>query len=136
MRTIKINHLLIALIIINALASCKKGFVDVTPQGQFLSDFYYANQDQAYSALVAVYDPIRKNSGGFDNMIALMNSGADDHYTGGGNSTDGTQLQSFSNYTMTANLMAGSFWNDPYQGIFRPSKRKGISTRWNSVIQE
>jgi starch-binding outer membrane protein, SusD/RagB family len=119
MRTIKINYLLIAVVIINILASCKKDFVEVTPQGQFLSDFYYANQDQAYSALVAVYDPLRKNSGGFDNMIALMNSGSDDHYAGGGNSTDGTQLQSFSNYTMTANLMAASFWNDPYQGIFR-----------------
>ncbi|THU36893.1 RagB/SusD family nutrient uptake outer membrane protein [Niastella caeni] len=119
MRTVKINYLLIVVIIINTLASCKKGFVDVTPQGQFLSDFYYANQDQAYSALVAVYDPLRKNSGGFENMLALMNSGSDDHYTGGGNSTDGTQLQAFSNYTMTANLMAGSYWNDPYQGIFR-----------------
>ena len=119
MRTIKINYLIIAVIIINMGASCKKSFVDVTPQGQFLSDFYYANQDQAYSALVAVYDPLRKNAGGFENMLALMNSGSDDHYTGGGNETDGTQLQAFSNYTMTANLMAGSYWNDPYQGIFR-----------------
>jgi starch-binding outer membrane protein, SusD/RagB family len=119
MRTIKVNYLIIAVVLINILGACKKSFVDVTPQGQFLSDFYYANQDQAYSALVAVYDPLRKNSGGFDNILALMNSGSDDHFAGGGNSTDGTQLQAFSNYTMTANLMAASFWNDPYQGIFR-----------------
>jgi len=119
MTTIKIKYLLIAVIVVNALASCKKSFVDVVPQGQFLSDFYYANQDQAYSALVAVYDPLRKNSGGFENMIALMNSGSDDHYAGGGGATDGTQLQAFSNYTMTSNLMAASYWNDPYQGIFR-----------------
>lgn len=119
MTTIKMKYLLIAVIVVNMLASCKKSFVDVTPQGQFLSDFYYANQDQAYSALVAVYDPLRKNSGGFENMLALMNSGSDDQYAGGGNSSDGTQLQAFSNYTMTANIMAGSYWNDPYQGIFR-----------------
>ncbi|OQP63090.1 carbohydrate-binding protein SusD [Niastella vici] len=119
MRNIKINYLIIAALIINFGASCKKSFVDVTPQGQFLSDFYYANQDQAYSALIAVYDPLRKNAGGFENMLALMNSGSDDHYTGGGGATDGTQLQAFSNYTMTSNLMASSYWNDPYQGIFR-----------------
>jgi hypothetical protein len=104
---------------INSLAACKKSFVDVTPQGQFLSEFYYKDQDQAYWALVAVYDVLRKNSGGFDNMLALMNSGSDDHVAGGGGPTDGTQLQAFSNYTMTSNLMAASYWNDPYQGILR-----------------
>jgi hypothetical protein len=119
MNTIKIKYLLIAAIIINTLSACKKNFVDVTPQGQFLSDFYYSNPDQAYAALVGVYDPLRKNSGGFENMIALMNSGSDDHNAGGGGATDGLQLQAFSNYTMTANLMASSYWNDPYQGIFR-----------------
>lgn len=119
MTTIKMKYLLIAVIVINVLASCKKSFVDVEPEGEFLSENYYANEDEAYSALVAVYDPLRKNSGGFDNMISLMNSGSDDHYAGGGNSTDGTQLQAFSNYTMTSNLMGSSYWNDPYQGIFR-----------------
>jgi hypothetical protein len=118
MRTIKINYLIIAVIVIT-LGACKKSFVTLQPQGQFLSEYYYANQDQAYAALVGVYDPLRKNSGGFENMLALMNSGSDDHYAGGGGATDGTQLQAFSNYTMTANLMAASYWNDPYQGIFR-----------------
>ncbi|WP_205513522.1 RagB/SusD family nutrient uptake outer membrane protein [Longitalea arenae] len=119
MRLIKIKYLLLAVIALNTLAACKKSFVDVTPQGQFLSDFYYKDQDQAYWALVAVYDVLRKNSGGFDNMLALMNSGSDDHVAGGGGATDGTQLQAFTNYTMTSNLMAASFWNDPYQGILR-----------------
>jgi hypothetical protein len=119
MRTIKINHLIIAVIAINTLVACKKSFVDLTPQGQFLSEYYYKDQDQAFAALVAVYDPLRKNSGGFENMLALMNSGSDDHVAGGGGATDGTQLQAFSNYTMTSNLMAASYWNDPYQGIAR-----------------
>jgi hypothetical protein len=119
MRTIKINYLIIAVFIINTLGSCKKSFIDIQPQGQFLTEYYYSNQDQAYAALVGVYDPLRKNSGGFENMLALMNSGSDDHVTGGGGATDGTQLQSFSNYTMTANIMAVSYWNDPYQGIAR-----------------
>lgn len=99
--------------------SCKRSFVDVEPKGQFLSDNYYADQDQAFAALVATYDVMRKNSGGFENMLALINAGSDDHFAGGGGPTDGNQLQVFSNYTLTPNSMAGSYWNDYYQGIFR-----------------
>ena len=102
-----------------SLFSCKRSFVDLTPKGQFLSENYYADKDQAFAALVAVYDIMRKNSGSFENMLALMNAGSDDHYAGGGGPTDGNQLQVFSNYTLTPNSMAGSYWNDHYQGIFR-----------------
>ena len=110
----------IAIIAIAAsLFSCKKSFVEVEPKGQFLSENYYADKDQAFAALVAVYDIMRKNSGGFENMLALMNAGSDDHFAGGGGPTDGNQLQVFSNYTLTPNSMAGSYWNDYYQGIFR-----------------
>jgi hypothetical protein len=114
-----------------ALFSCKKSFVDIQPKGQFLSSNYYANKDQAFSALVSVYDVMRKNSGGFENYLALMNAGTDDHFAGGGGPTDGNQLQVFSNYTLTPNSMAGSYWNDPYQGIFRANvllkKLPGVS---------
>lgn len=101
------------------LSSCKKSFVDIEPKGQFLSDNYYADRDQAFAALVSTYDIMRKNSGGFENMLALLNAGSDDHFAGGGGPTDGNQLQVFSNYTITPNSMAGSYWNDHYQGIFR-----------------
>lgn len=102
-----------------ALASCKKDFITIEPQGQFLSQNYYANRDQAYAALVGVYDVLRKNAGGFDNMITFMNAGSDDHFAGGGNSADGAGIQGFSNYTLNPNIMPNSFWNDHYQGVFR-----------------
>ncbi len=62
---------------------------------------------------------LRKNAGGFENMITMMNAGSDDNFAGGGNSSDGAGIQGFSNYTINANIMPGSFWNDHYQGIFR-----------------
>lgn len=102
-----------------AMFSCKRSFIEIAPKGQFLSDNYYADKDQAFAAVVATYDVMRKNSGGFENMLALMNAGSDDHFAGGGGPTDGNQLQVFSNYTLTPNSMAGSYWNDYYQGIFR-----------------
>jgi hypothetical protein len=101
------------------LVSCKKDFLDVAPKGQFLTENYYSNKDQAYGALVGVYDVLRKNSGGFENMITMMNAGSDDNYAGGGNSTDGAGIQSFSNYTINPLTIPASFWNDHYQGIFR-----------------
>lgn len=118
MKTIKYKYFFIAIAMIS-LGSCSEEFVDLTPKGAFLSDNYYSNEGQATAALVGVYDPIRKNSGGFENMIAMMNAGSDDFYAGGGGSTDGQGLQDFSTHSLTSLSIPGSFWNDHYQGIFR-----------------
>lgn len=119
MKTIKFKYFFIAIAMVAALVSCSKDFVDLTPKGSFLSDNYYANEEQATAALVGVYDPIRKNTGGFENMIAMMNAGSDDFVAGGGGATDGAGIQAFSNHTLTSTNIPGSFWNDYYQGIFR-----------------
>lgn len=101
------------------LGSCSKDFITIQPKGQFLTQNYYTNRDQAYSGLVAVYDVLRKNAGGFENMITMMNAGSDDNYAGGGSATDGAGIQGFSNYTLNPNIIPSSFWGDHYQGIFR-----------------
>lgn len=118
MKTIKFKYFFAAIAMFS-FGSCTKDFVDITPEGSFLSKNYYANEQQATAALVAVYDPIRKNTGGFENMIAMMNAGSDDHVAGGGGATDGAGIQAFSNHTLTSTNIPGSFWNDYYQGIFR-----------------
>ena len=114
-----IYYLIIAVASIISLVSCEKGFIDITPKGKFLTANYYTDQDQAFSGLVGVYDVMRKNSGGFENMITMMNAGSDDNYAGGGGATDGAGIQGFSNYTLNALIMPGSFWSDHYQGVFR-----------------
>ncbi|WP_226789189.1 RagB/SusD family nutrient uptake outer membrane protein [Polaribacter reichenbachii] len=101
------------------MISCSEEYLEVTPKGTALEENYYTNEAEAYSALIAVYDVIGKQSRGFENMIALLNSGSDDHYTGGGSSSDGSQLQAFSNYTISESNIGTSYWNDFYQGIFR-----------------
>lgn len=119
MKKIQIQTLLLTGFLALLATGCRKSFVDISPEGQFLTENYYSDQSQAYGALVGVYDCIRKNSGGFENMITMMNAGSDDHVAGGGGATDGAGIQGFSNYTLTALIMPGSFWNDHYQGIFR-----------------
>lgn len=113
------SYLFIAVALIISLVSCEKGFIEVQPKGQFLSANYYSNKDQAFAALVGVYDVMRKNSGGFENMITMMNAGSDDQVAGGGGSTDGAGIQGFNTFTLNAIIMPGSFWSDYYQGIFR-----------------
>jgi hypothetical protein len=119
MQKLKINYFLFTLSVILVSTACKKEFVDVEPKGQFLSENYYSNEDQAYGGLVGVYDVLRKNSGGFENMITMMNAGSDDQLAGGGSETDGAGIQGFSNYTLNPNTIPASFWNDHYQGVFR-----------------
>lgn len=119
MKTKKIKYLFIALAILFTLVTCSKDYLNVTPKGTSLEANFYKNQTEAFAGLVAVYDVMRKNSGGFENMITMMNAGSDDHFAGGGGATDGAGIQGFSNYTINANTIPASFWNDHYQGIFR-----------------
>ncbi|NDP26476.1 MAG: RagB/SusD family nutrient uptake outer membrane protein [Flavobacterium sp.] len=119
MKTIKFKFLFIALAMIITMVSCSKDFLDVQPKGTNLESNYYKNDTEALAGLVSVYDLMRKNSGGFENMITMMNAGSDDNYAGGGSATDGAGIQGFSNYTLSPTSMPRSFWSDHYQGIYR-----------------
>lgn len=99
--------------------SCSDDFLTTEFKGAVSEENYYQNEEHAYSALIAVYDIMKKESGGFENMIAMLNAGSDDHYAGGGNESDGAGIQSFSNYSIDPSKIPGSFWSDYYQGIFR-----------------
>lgn len=119
MKNIRFKTALFTSVLMLLLGSCKKDFIEIKPMGQFLTENYYANRDQAYAGLVATYDVMRKNAGGFENMITMMNAGSDDNFAGGGGATDGAGIQGFSNYTLNPNIIPRSFWSDHYQGIFR-----------------
>tara|TARA_R110000868_G_scaffold21640_12_gene89870 strand:+ start:11994 stop:13514 length:1521 start_codon:yes stop_codon:yes gene_type:complete len=119
MKLEKIKYSFFGLLVLLLGVSCTKDFIDVQPKGTALEENYYSNESEAYSGLVAVYDVIGKQSKGFDNMITMMNAGSDDHYAGGGGATDGTGIQSFSDYSISSTTIPASFWNDFYQGIFR-----------------
>ena len=119
MKITKNKYLFIAVAMVFTMGSCSEDFLEVEPKGTNLEANYYQNESQAFAGLVAVYDVMRQNSGGFENLITMMNAGSDDHYAGGGSSSDGAGIQGFSNYTINPNTMPRSFWSVPYQGIFR-----------------
>ena len=97
MKSIQIKTAFLATTLLVFTGSCKKDFIDIKPNGQFLTQNYYADRSQAYAGLVAAYDVMRKNAGGFENMITMMNAGSDDNYAGGGGATDGAGIHGFSN---------------------------------------
>ncbi len=115
----KIKYTLAILVPLVFTMSCSKDFLEVDPKGTALEETYYANEEQAYSGLVAVYDIVGKQARGFENMVTMMNAGSDDHYAGGGSATDGIGIQSFSNYSIDASTIPISFWSNFYQGVFR-----------------
>jgi hypothetical protein len=119
MKHIRINKTIFAAALLVLLGSCKKDFITIQPKGQFLTQNYYVDRQQAYTGLVAAYDVMRKNAGGFENMITMMNAGSDDNYAGGGGASDGAGIQGFSNYTINPVTIPRSFWSDHYQGVFR-----------------
>lgn len=139
MKTLKNKFLFIAISIIMTMVSCEKDFLEVEPKGTNLETSYYKNETEAFAGLVAVYDLMRKNSGGFENMITMMNAGSDDHYAGGGSETDGAGIQGFSNYTLSPTTMESVLWSEHYQGIFRANylltKLPGIPMDANLIIR-
>ncbi len=100
--------------------ACNDAYLDdVQNSGSFNTDLYFKNEQQSFSALVSVYDILRKYSGGFENSVTFFNAGSDDFYSGGGNSNDGAGIQGMNNYTINPNTIPASYWKDYYQGIAR-----------------
>lgn len=118
MKTIKFKYVFVALAM-TILGSCSEDFVTIDPQGKFDTSTYFSNEQQCYSALIGVYDPLRKNTGGFENLMVMLNAGSDDFYAGGGNATDGNGLQNFATHSLTSINIPGSYWSDHYQGVSR-----------------
>lgn len=120
MKLNKLNYLILTLIFTAlAIISCSQDYIDLQPKGTFLEDNYYQNEDEAYSGLMAVYDKLGKESGGFENMVTFMNAASDDNYAGGGGPDDGAGIHGFAHYTIDPGNIPASYWNDYYQGVFR-----------------
>ncbi|ANF52735.1 carbohydrate-binding protein SusD [Chryseobacterium glaciei] len=112
-----LSVLLLTGISFGAVSCNNSNLEDVQNSGTFEPDNYFRNEEQSFSGLVAVYDMLRKYSGGFENDVTFFNGASDDFYSGGGSSTDGAGIQGFSNYTINPIIMPLSYWKDYYQGI-------------------
>lgn len=119
MKKVIIKYISLAVLAL-IVSACGKDFLDVKPKGLFLEESFYQNADDAFEALVAVYDQVGGVSGGYVNKFTSTLSASDDQYCGGANSTDVYSLQVFSNYTLDpATGPQGDLWNRGFNGVFR-----------------
>ncbi len=107
-----------------AFISCKKSFLETTPAGQTLESNYYSTPAEAFSGLVAAYDPLVTETGGLNNTYAgplgPLNSASDDCETGGGGPGDMNTWQVWNNFTLTpATGPQGEFWSTNFKGVSR-----------------
>ncbi|MES2777006.1 MAG: RagB/SusD family nutrient uptake outer membrane protein [Bacteroidota bacterium] len=103
-----------------AFAGCKRKFLEITPRGLNLESSYYRNQTEAFNGLVAIYDVVGWTGGGYVTKVNALDVACDDHLAGGGGANDITNLQVWSNYTLTPAVgPQAELWRKGYSGVFR-----------------
>jgi starch-binding outer membrane protein, SusD/RagB family len=118
MKNLKTKHLLIAIAIIIATSSCSKDFLETKNEGSITEVDYYKTEAQGYSALVAAYSAMRKNSGGFENNITMLNAASDDHNAGGAGPSDGLGIHRMADFSINSVTIPDSFFKVPFEGIY------------------
>jgi len=111
------------LAVIIFLGSCDS-ILDVEPKGQQLESNYYETPDQAFSALVAAYNPVGWQTGGPDNtyinVLGGLNSATAGMNAGGGGPNDMSFWQAWNSYELSsAEGPQAGYWSRSYAGINR-----------------
>ncbi len=116
----QLKNIIIPCITLLVFGACSADFLDVKPRGTDLESNYYRNREEAFNGLVAVYDVIGWQGGGYVTKINAVSAASDDHYAGGGGPNDITNLQVWSNYTLSpAQGPQEELWRKGFSGIFR-----------------
>ncbi len=113
------------------MGSCKRE-LNVNPQNRIPDVNFYKNGDDAFSALIAVYDRFGFQNGGLYDKLAICDVASDDQQTGGGSATDINDLQITERFTLNSTTGPQTYlWTRGYTGIYRAnillSKLPGIT---------
>jgi len=115
-----IKHLVYSCAVGLAAAACSDSFLDIKPRGTDLEANYYRDRQEAFNGLVAVYDVVGWQGGGYVTKINAVSAASDDHYAGGGGPNDITDLQVWSDYSLSPSQgPQGELWRKGFSGIFR-----------------
>jgi starch-binding outer membrane protein, SusD/RagB family len=116
----KIAALLASLFLIT---SCGEEFLDLKPLDREVTTSFYLTEDQAFQALVAIYDVLTYQSttrAGWAPFITVADILSDDAFAGGSDANDGFNWDQLNNHRIPAtNPIPHSIWLKNYMGIFR-----------------
>ncbi|MCX2739989.1 RagB/SusD family nutrient uptake outer membrane protein [Pontibacter anaerobius] len=101
-------------------SACEDDFLDVDPEGTILESEYYKNPAEAYTGLVAAYDPLGWEAGDTYHNIAAINAASDDAYAGGGGPSDMNTWQAWNRFNLTPAVgPQEEYWDRNFRGIAR-----------------
>lgn len=118
----KMNNKIVAVWGIGVLfliASCKKNFLDVPPQGQQPAEQFWTSEGDATKAVNSIYANLRGWTEVSFAPIAIESLGSDDTETGS-DASDGSVpfMNTYDNFTVTSTQgQLSDFWNGRYQTI-------------------
>jgi hypothetical protein len=139
-----LKYITVVIIAMQALSSCND-FLDVKPKGQNLESTYYSTPEEAYAALIAVYDVVGWQGGNLTTKTGAVMAASDDHRGGGEGSGDRT-FTSWDDFTLTpAQGPQGDLWRKGFSGIFRANilleklpeipLNEGVRTRYEAELK-
>lgn len=105
-----------------AFVACKKNFLSVSPEGTTLESDYYQTPDEAFSGLVAAYNPLSWTVvSSYAPKMVLLSLASDEATAGGGSSSDNPGMQAWDTYTLAAATpnVPPDLWSRNYTGIYR-----------------
>jgi starch-binding outer membrane protein, SusD/RagB family len=122
MKNIKIKSAFVLLFVL-IFNACSEDFLDLKPLDQEVTSNFYSTEEQAFQALVAIYDVLTYQSTpgiSWAPFITVADALSDDAFAGGSDSNDGFEFDQLSNYrAQTTSPIAHSIWIKNYIGIFR-----------------
>ncbi len=118
--TIKSVKFLLIAFLFNA---CGDDFLDLQPLDQEVSSNFYRTEEQAYQALVAIYDVLTYQSTpgvSWAPFLTVADVLSDDAFGGGSDANDGFDFNQLNNHDIsTTNPVVHATWIRNYTGIYR-----------------
>ena len=122
MKNFKIKSI-VALIMIFLVSACSEDFLDLKPLDQEVTTNFYRTEDQAFQALVAIYDVLTyQSTPGVSWMpfITVADALSDDAFAGGSDANDGFEWDQLNNFrAQTTSPIAHAIWIKNYIGVYR-----------------
>ena len=129
--------------------ACKKSFLNVSPEGTVLESDYYQTPDEAFSGLVAAYNPLSWTVvSSYAPKMVLFALASDEAYAGGGSNSDNPGMQAWNTYTLASATpnVPPDLWSRNYTGIYRantmlekignvPGLSNDLKTRYTAEMQ-
>jgi hypothetical protein len=124
MRNIKIILVVLGLLM---MGSCKKDFLDVPPEGQITPTGYYSTPERATQLVNAIYNNMLQWDQSTFSWIGISSITSDDANKGSSAGDTGTDKDQLDNFTYTAtDFSCNEVWIANYRGISRTNRALSI----------